>query len=343
MVMDDDGTLVTAQLLASVSTRAMESIGTLLRSVLPPHLTEPTANEVLEAVSTLLNYVLTSVLPCLVTNSKKKRKGASAEPWQSVATAKDDFLRSFATSICIPLVQAFSPLSMLFASGVFSIDGNKLRRVPGSNVDIRQEVLCLLRRLISVVDEFNFWADSDCLREQIALEALQEVGRLYSDRSEDSLLGCMSQVPGASWNGGSQLANRVTDLARKEAFWYLCNLLLWLFTPTRRMVSSRPTGMGGNIDRGAVSFMNDGLIREGILLAFSKLIPRTEMETRRGLSCSGGERRGGPSGHQGREWIDPKEAAKNFGELERGTLVAVLEKAWTFWFGAETEEKAGTS
>jgi hypothetical protein len=218
----DAGQVVTADLLLSTSHRAMESVGNLLRCLLPPHPTPLSAQEVLTTVLELSTCILTLVLPCLIANSKGKRSVTPAGTVRSAADV-DDILQSLATSICVPVIQAFRTVSISTTMRVFSKECNKKN---ASNImDIRPDLLGLLRGVMSSVDKCTTRAGSGAtngLRERLALEALGEVEQL--SRKVRGSVEEASQECGKRLDAGGK-EERVNELARKDGFWYVCCVL----------------------------------------------------------------------------------------------------------------------
>jgi hypothetical protein len=164
--------------------------------------------------------------------------------------------------------------------------GQKKKQPSGNALDLRPNLGCLVKDVVMAVEELLVGArGADGMREILGVETVRELEKIEEDP-------CCGQA---------DLDGRVRRLAKKDAFWYLCDLVGWLFGERRRKVSV-PLGEEGE------------LLRQGILRMLSRLV--TDRYGRGTAEILNGDGGGGCKGGV---------------TVERGMLFAVLEKVWMFW------------
>lgn len=305
------------EMLLSATNRAMAAIRNLLQSVLPPHSVQRSSTGILHVVSDLLACLLNSVLPLLIRKPKSKRnpgKQASVEP-----TAVEGILGLLASTICIPLIQAFAPLSISYASSVLGKRQPESSRKGANDIptDIREDMFNLLRRMVivladlTVATEWNFMGG---IKEVMALEVLRELEKIYPDQKSDDLAG--NSPSGA--DGSTKLAEeRVNCLATKDAIWYLSNIVHLVFTSRMSTVTLVPC-----LEDGDLLVATNRLLKEGMSMRFSGLLRRFE-----GCRSSAVHSREGVFG-SGQQMSRCLHKERMFGEVGHGMLLAAGEKVW---------------
>ena len=292
-IIDGGGESVTTDLVVSTADRALRSVGSLLQRVLSPVEVDAAeikggAEEAVATVIQLTGYVMTSILPYLWTaNQRKKRRLSTWTGSMTTCAAVDEILGLVARWVCVPVIRTLYSLSVRWASGLFVTGSSqKKKRMCGNALDLRPNLVCLLKNLVTTVEEL-LGGGADRLREILAVETLQELGKLEDDP-------CC---------GDSDLDERVRRLARKDGFWHLCDVMMWLFCPRGRKVS---VPLGGSQEA----------LRDGVLRTLSSLVTARDSRARKGIAGIGNGDGGGCKG--------------SAVTVERGLLVSVLETVWAF-------------
>lgn len=302
----------------------------------------------IQALATLLSYLITAVLPLFISRLKGKSKGTAQD--SSIIFALDEILGRITTLIFIPLARSFGPLSLAYTTNVFSsnhaVDGGCAGRI-----DIRSDLCCLVRQAISDLDHLSALAATTLarslcgVRECLALEAVREMERSYLlQTTEDDAHRTTTPDP-VTTDAPKTRTARVHSLARKDTLWYLCNILCILFTPSSATSAARLTSqtpLGGHECVSAAKTQSK-LPEDVILTGLSNIIRRSqscrcftspshnkvaEMNecTDTGISGCGDTENGTLSGKCQRRTavVD---------EVGHGMVMAVIERAWLYWFG----------
>ncbi|KDQ54987.1 hypothetical protein JAAARDRAFT_356698 [Jaapia argillacea MUCL 33604] len=308
-----------ASLLLAITRRTLDSIGILLAGVLSPNHSPSSASlQLIKSLSSVLSHTLTLVLSGTTSKAKSKGKTQAGEP-KELDLAVDEIMGLLLTGIFRPVVRSFMPASRVFVSAVFSSTSTRNKKHdPTSVVDLRADLLGLCENVNTVLDDFslanptrNALKSVRSLKNSIILEALRELEGLCL-LSEERYAESASRT------------ERLEVLSTKDAWWYLCTLLDRLigscassgksassagaFTPR---IPASAKGGGANED-------GDGVLARDVLLALDSLIERTERSSRYSLDEK-------TANGDGRFMID---------EVERGMLMAVIEKAWLNGLGA---------
>ncbi|KIM81684.1 hypothetical protein PILCRDRAFT_821031 [Piloderma croceum F 1598] len=185
------------------------------------------------------------------------------------------------------------------------------------------------------------------VRECLALEAVREMERSYLlQTTEDDASRTTTPDP-VTTDAPKTRTARIHSLARKDTLWYLCSILCILFTPSSATPAARPitSPLGGECVSAAKS--QNKLLEDVILTGLSNIIRRNQLcrcftspsrnkvaemnegRTDTGISGCGDTENGRLSGKCQR-----KTAAVD--EVGYGMVLAVIERAWLYWFGHRT-------
>jgi hypothetical protein len=304
----------------------------------------------LQALATLLSYLITAVLPLFISRLKGKSKGVAQD--SSIIFALDEILGRITTLIFIPLARSLGPLSLAYTTNVFSsnhaVDGGS-----AGQIDIRSDLCCLVRQAMSDLDHLSALAATTLayslsgVRACLALEAVREMERSYLlQTTEDDAPRTTTPDPVTTDTPKTRTA-RIHSLARKDTLWYLCSILFILFTPSSATSAARLKPPGGHECVSAAKSQNK-LLEDMILTGLSNIIGRShlcrcftspshnkvaEMNERRtdtGISGCGDTENGMLGGKCQR-----RIAAVD--EVGHGMILAVIERAWLYWFGHRTD------
>ncbi|KAH9949521.1 hypothetical protein B0H21DRAFT_889765 [Amylocystis lapponica] len=296
---------VSDDLFVTVTMRALEALGELLASMLPPNTSLPPYLGTLDVLATLLSRLLATVLPLLLKLDRGKRKPGGVCP----RTA--DVLTRTSALLLAPLVRSLGPLSKRYLTELFSPQKRDQRgRSQTHAVDIRPSVLTLLSSTVSVMGELMLptAALATCaldIRHMLTLEAVRELQRVLSQahRGPDVVAGEQSTSAHVPAHG----TERIRKLIRKDAVWYLCSVL-HLTLPTRGIAPANGTDL--QEDRTA-------LLEEAIYTTTSAVLRgATAADVAGGRSSPVG-----PKGSTGRSCYEME-------EVERGMILAVAERLW---------------
>jgi hypothetical protein len=286
-------------LLTATANRAMETLGAVIQSMLPPYLSTRSPTKTLHMISTMLSYLLSVILPLLIVDPKVDGRLTV----QDLAVDADQFLRRFAT-VYTSIIRSFEPVSRSTLWSVFSIQGNSKNDVPLSGNDPLSvdELLALLRRAVSILDQVHSHTGCkliDGLKDHLGLEALRELEKASLRPNRDgrpcSQVRCLPE-------------ERVSLLVNKDIIWYMCNILHLMFTPT----------LAHSEFARHFPFVQDDLLKNGIMGIISGIILHSRLYVKAGSITSNGIL------NQGRPLLD---------EVGHGMAIAVAEKVWLRWFG----------
>jgi len=327
-------------LLAAATSRALENLSALLRTLLLPRLCSSASVEMLQAVATLLSYLLTTVLPLFISRLKGKCKATAQD--SSIIIAVDEILGQLTTLIFIPLVRSFGLLSQSYTANIFSSKHAADAGTAGT-LDIRPDLCCFLRRALSDLDLLGSIAAARLVhslrgvRERVALETVREMEKSFPTQTQatsDTPKTRISRIR----------TDRIDKLARKDTLWYLCSVLHILFTPSSGSASSAATSKTSRNGHECVftAMCQNKLLEDGILTGLSNIIGRNHIHpcttspshnknigtndhlsyTGTGVSVCGGTGNGKLSGmwHR-RTTVD---------EVGHGMILAVVERAWLY-------------
>jgi len=231
--------------------------------LLPPNAVSPSAADALDALGTLAERLIITVLPLFKVEPDRKQKrkaGALAAPEWNYA-ALDEILGRIATVLLLPLVRSFAPLSTNFLSALLLAPNSKKKGKkntaetrasgdPGQS-DIRPDVFAMLDRIVTTLESLSASALVGAapivrrIKHVVIFEAARELLDLYMDsrpagadtsthaaqRSEHNNSASSGSKEtraakeNANANAKTHRAGRVGRLARKDALWYLCNAL----------------------------------------------------------------------------------------------------------------------
>ena len=295
---------VPTDLIISSTTRAMIGIRNTVQSMLLPNAIGHSSAGILAMVSSLLSGLLKSALHHLLRQEKEQ---------STEFVAVDELLGFLATTICLPLIQAFIPLSISHSYALFLMSGqNSIMVSDIATLDIRQNLHHLLHGMMTVLHDLTDLAGTntiDHLKELLALGVLSELKKIYPGykQTEDSSLATTAtSLPAGS---SEHREERAHSLAEKEALWYLFDILSLIFA--QRRLSEL------HCDRREYQFMEGGLLNEGVLGSILELIQRSEKTCV--TAC--GEVEGGTIENQ-------PSKARLFGEIGHGILLAIVEKIY---------------
>ncbi len=250
--------------------RALDAAAELLVTQLPPQEQPPNAPSVIKALCRVVPYILSTTTP-LVSGRSSRKSGTNPPKCSEITTnAVDRILDRLSTSILNPLVRSFAPLSDLQLSMLISPqkqagdDGHSSPRGRSEVVDIRYDVLGLFHKNIDTLREIGL-ADGGSLASNIrslvqclTLEAIRQLESLFQDELSQAV-NDPGETPPASNQSG-----RLAKVARKDALWFLCNILHLLLSASVALsgCSSHPGLEAGS------------LLEETIYTALSALLRR---------------------------------------------------------------------
>ncbi|KII86521.1 hypothetical protein PLICRDRAFT_44121 [Plicaturopsis crispa FD-325 SS-3] len=330
--------------LIPTATRALETLGSLVVSVLPGASAASSlpASQVLKDASGLLRHVLTTAVPLMVLKVQSQLKSSSRSGKLSAEVALDDFLSLLASVLLVPLIRAFKPLSRLYLAAVFDgtlCDTGYTGSAAGA--DVRTYVAIVLRQAASTLGMLCASADTDpatgvlqrCARstvERLALEAVRELealsvhddAPLRQPSSDDTL----------------QRERRVWRLADKDAQCFLCASLHTFFDMSVFSSSSYPNPKRpGEPSLSDPSTAEDAhLLRDGMLTSLSALLrrrsqPWTHLDSQNTADDSSKDNGGREDDGCGGKQVH-LEAGKITDQVGHGMILSVIEKAWLSGF-----------
>ncbi|KAH9921304.1 uncharacterized protein B0H18DRAFT_956678 [Fomitopsis serialis] len=378
-------------LLLATTKRAIDALGDNLARLLPPNAVSPSAADALDALGTLAERLIITVLPLFKVGPDRKQKrkaGALAPEWNYAAL--DEILGRIATVLLLPLVRSFAPLSTSFLSALLLAPNSKKRgrksaaetRASGvsGQSDVRPDVFAMLDRIVTTLESLSASALVGAapivrrIKHVVVFEAARELLDLYTDSrpagaDTSTHAANRSQYNNSASSGSRETraakekatatakthrAGRVGRLARKDALWYLCNALqrvLPLGVQPRMSTYASPTA-GGEQEQAE-------LLEETLYGMLARLLrtpppshaqprPRARIPIHAGAHCPAppGEEEGakepdaeasaealaGTPGRHGEHEPSPGrpryERATALGEVERGMVLAVVERAW---------------
>lgn len=333
-----------SQLLADATSRALEDLGTYLRSILPPNPPMSSSVEMLKAISTLFSFLTTTILPLFISRLKAKRKATAHG--SSVITSVDQILGQLTNLILIPLIRSFGPLSQCYTANIFSAK----HAAEGHTtiiLDIRSDISCLLRKAMSDLDHLSTFttgslvANFRSVEERVALECVREMAKVYpasSSKPNMNTDSASSAITVHTAKISRPLADRIDKLAKKDTLWYMCSVLHLIFSPSLVPISITSRGYESSPST------ENHLLEDAMLTGLSSFL-------RRDYTCTGFSRRSSPNHNTGHDMNGTStpcqcgSGAENgklrvkcscqtvFDDVEYGMILAVVEKAWLYWFG----------
>ncbi|TFK47929.1 hypothetical protein OE88DRAFT_578958 [Heliocybe sulcata] len=267
----------------------------------------------------LLEHVLSSGVSVLVKKlSRKPARSYSANGKETAArahatleTALDDILGLVLTGILVPAIRTFAILSRVHIKSFCSAHKRPKKEL-ATIVDIRPDVFCLVDSVLSNLDSLAAHPKPsekliNCLlnlKEGAALQVVRELDRLYP--------GADSQAQSINTAGSAQgpsRQERIEALARKDALWYLCNVLSLLADADSKIGSPLEGALAPVNTEAEMELESEkaSLLRAAIAAALEMLLKRTNGGS--GLQHTSGGRGG-------------------MGEMEYGMVLSVLESAW---------------
>ncbi|KAJ7652058.1 hypothetical protein DFH06DRAFT_1206673 [Mycena polygramma] len=206
-------------LLLSTTLRALTAVSNVLRPILrSPELSVVSQASTLQTLSVFVHHLVSSSLPFFL---RKPKRGADGPA--TISPRLNKFLDALISSIFIPVLESFSPLSRRYLESLLPTTPSTI--LP---VDLRLDVLQLFQSAFSPLVSAPSAYDAN-LRATTALTALREFENLFPPRRKDD-----TRLP---WTRN----NRITALVRKDTLWYLCTVLHVLFTPPKDWVPTAGT------------------------------------------------------------------------------------------------------
>lgn len=200
--------------LVGTSKSALLSLAAMLHTILSSNIGPRPPVQVLSAVDTLLDHLLSTIFQLIAVLLKRFGKGRSKSHTvfvTALATACDDILGVLGEMILIPLVRSLWPICQSYAKATLG----KGKEKP---VDVRMGLLTVMRNTIRAVDELAEESEFMCgvqnLKERIALEGIRELMAAYETSSNPRR---------------DEWSIRANRLARKDAVWGLCDALHAVF------------------------------------------------------------------------------------------------------------------
>ncbi|KAI0935685.1 hypothetical protein AcV5_004034 [Taiwanofungus camphoratus] len=302
---------VSDDLLIATTKRALDALGGSLASLLPPNHIDPKSMNVIGALAALLPHLLTTVLPSF---QKPQRKTKVTQGYPVI----DDIIGHMVTSILIPLIRSFTPLSRIYLSALFSPTRHKKKQARSDGrkdakvVDIRTEIITLLDQTMSALENLTGTlaiTSNRNVRHLLSLESVREVQRLYSEKSSQD--HNVDQEIRSGRVHMSRNSNRLDALIRKDAVWYLCNVLHLVGPAKPGTPPSEPSNE------------QDTLFEEAIHPLLSALIRRSRGSTSFGLLSA----QAAKASEMGSE-AATRSPRYEMDEVERGMILAVIERGW---------------
>lgn len=295
--MPESSKLPSVLLLVRTIRRAVDALNAILRRTLPPNPPLGGCPEVLKTVSLLTNYLLMTAVPVLAAKTQARKKPALA-----TSTAISDVFGLVASGVFCPVVASFTPASLTWINRLYSYSREEQARVTDN--DIRPHLMHLVQSGILTLDAYGDNIAQRCardLKERLVLEAIRELDLCFSDPAE---VGQESEVE-----------RQRRTLARKDAFWYLLNVIHTAISPKAesRLPSFPDLGEGVTTSR--------QLLREAILISFSGLLAKVTGAAR-AVDCLQ------PNGRVDRE-SSGRKAVIN--KVEEGMILAAAEEYWASW------------
>lgn len=238
---DHDPDSLRISLLTATANQALENLAQLLERQVSVQLPSSNSVQMLRAISTLMSYLLTIVLPLFTSRLGARRKATSED--SMIMNAVDEILGRLTTLLLIPVIRSFAPLSKQFFVNVFPskhATGGGDAMAP----DVRPDLCCLLKKALSDLDLLSSVAPTSLvpvffgLKERVALEAVREMENMYPERKPatpdnvmDALHAANATTPILASKPDISYTDRVNALSQKDSVWYLCSILHVVFTP----------------------------------------------------------------------------------------------------------------
>jgi hypothetical protein len=232
-------------LLVRTMRRALELAGTALRETLSAAPPAPDWPHVFKTITMLATYLINTALPVLVAKTQKRKKTL---PTIDVTVA--DFFGLLATSIFIPLIRSFVPLSLTWMVRLFSAE--KEGKLYALTDDIRPNCLSLLRTCIATLNEqteLPVLGSLQHVKERIILETMRELEQLRLQATGETT--CCDQASAEILAKG---------LARKDILWYLVNVLHVTLSPGCQTSSPRSPPDGFDYTSPRTEILRDALL-----------------------------------------------------------------------------------
>ena len=239
--------------IVSAATRALECLEILLQSLLPPNHCSPTSTEMLSNVSTLMSFLITTVIPVCIPSKSKDTHTASTQRLSAI-TSVDRIVGNLTDMLLIPLIRSFRPLSQSFTTKLFT----SKQAADQHAVDLRADICCLLRKAMSELDALSGLATENLadsfhsVKQRVALESVREIERVFRRNPAGN------NTPELLTPKKLSHVCRIEKLVEKETLWYLCGILHSIFD------SSPFTGPGDNNISSARNFLLEEAIMTGL-------------------------------------------------------------------------------
>ncbi|KZT08934.1 uncharacterized protein LAESUDRAFT_566792 [Laetiporus sulphureus 93-53] len=300
--------------LATSLRHAVDSLGSLLTSLLPPNPVTAGAVDALDAAATLIHRLLIVALSLLVGTPQKQKIKATSR-----FSIVEDTLRVLTETILVPAIRAFRPLSSAHLSVLLAPRAKKkvATKLPS---DIRPDLFSLLDRTISALEEFSSLVTRRAaviftirtVKQVVALETVRELQRLYAgDHASGSDANSKSKSTLHDARV-SQTSERMESLIRKDTLWYLCNVLHLVL----------PLGAGASVPTPQRD--QDELLDDAIFGALSSVLRRT----RTTAHFEGGTAPPGNIIDEGSRRGTIERPTPDMGDVERGVVLALAERVW---------------
>ena len=142
--------IVSTKTCALAANRALNCLSTTLNSLLPPATPTSASSGVMQTLSTLLHRLVLIALPLLSPSRRNENPASGART--------DALVGRLATTVLIPLISSFHPLSLAHLSAVFSTDITA--RPPSGRsqkayYDIRPDALNMLRTALDALHQLS--------------------------------------------------------------------------------------------------------------------------------------------------------------------------------------------
>ncbi|KZT24698.1 hypothetical protein NEOLEDRAFT_1179061 [Neolentinus lepideus HHB14362 ss-1] len=278
-----------SELIAAATERVIGGLGDILCGVLSAKTVLAKQREALGVICKLLEHVLSTALPELGKKLAGRRPRRISAGLAALETAIDDIFGLLLTRILVPAIRGFATLSRLHIRCYCS--GKRSKKELAAIVDVRADVFCLVDAVLSGLESLA--ANKPCAKEKMingmmsvkegaALAVVRELERVYPDVAQ-----CVKE------GSARTKADRMDALARKDAVWYLCNVL--------NVLAREDSKVGSPLDE----VERTSVLRAGIAVALEMLVKRVD-----GLPGTG------------------RMGAVEYGRVEYGMVLSVLERAW---------------
>ncbi|KAF7797820.1 hypothetical protein EIP86_009026 [Pleurotus ostreatoroseus] len=312
----DKSTTSETETLFTATTRVLDALAQTFASLLPPKPAAISSIGVVSTISTILGRLLTVVLPAFAP------KNGKATLCPTLNCYVDDLLGRILSSILLPALRSFVPLTRLHLNTLFRPSTKK--RPPASTTgslkpfnDLRPAVYTLLRTTLTHLQQLapaNSASTSTsratlqpiirAVQSSLALSATRELEALYTPNS------ARPSAVGVTAASTPRCPDRAEKLVRADALWYICGVLNLTLPGT---AGEGEQGANANVGR---------LLQEGVCAALAGVLRRVH---------DGGHATREGEGDRGREVESAGEnetSGMRMSVVEREMVMAVAEAVW---------------